>query len=73
MRKSAIKIPTERKWYRCPYCGKKLLIFNDTAKCDGVFINCRECRREVKIKIQSTCEPLSRAIGKDDSIWQTAI
>ena len=32
MRKSAIKIPTERK-------------------CDGVYINCRECRREVKIKI----------------------
>ena len=40
-----------RKWYRCPYCGKKLLIFNDIAKCDGVYINCRECRREVKIKI----------------------
>lgn len=51
MRKSAIKIQTERKWYRCPYCGKKLLIFNDIAKCDGVYINCRECRREVKIKI----------------------
>ena len=51
MRKSAIKIPTERKWYRCPYCGKKLLIFNDTAECDGEIINCRECRREVKIKI----------------------
>ena len=51
MRKVQLKSRQNAKWYRCPYCGKKLLIFNDTAKCDGVFINCRECRREVKIKI----------------------
>ena len=51
MMKHVIKIPTERKWFRCPYCGKKLLIYDDTAKCDGVYINCRECKREVKIKI----------------------
>ena len=51
MMKHVIKIPTERKWFRCPYCGKKLLIYDDTAQCDGVYINCRECKREIKIKI----------------------
>lgn len=39
------------KWYRCPYCGKKLLIYEDTAKCSGVYLNCRECKREINIKI----------------------
>ena len=51
MMEHMIKIPTERKWFRCPCCGKKVLIYDDTAKCDGVYINCRECKREVKIKI----------------------
>ena len=46
-----IGIPTERKWFRCPYCGKKLLIYDDTAECNGVYLNCREFRKEVKIKI----------------------
>jgi DNA-directed RNA polymerase subunit RPC12/RpoP len=49
--KHMIKIPTERKWYRCPYCGKKLLIYEDTAKCSGVYLNCRECKREINIKL----------------------
>ena len=51
LREYMIKIPTERKWYRCPYCGKKLLIYEDTAKCSGVYLNCRECKREINIKI----------------------
>lgn len=37
MMEHIIKIPTERKWFRCPCCGKKLLIYDDTAKCDGVY------------------------------------
>lgn len=46
-----IRIPTVRKWYHCPYCGKKLLIYDDVAECSGVYLNCRECKREVRIKI----------------------
>ena len=30
MMEHMIKIPTERKWFRCPYCGKKLLICDNT-------------------------------------------
>lgn len=51
MKKNPITIPTERKWYKCPYCGKKLLIYDDAANCRGLYINCRECKREVNIKI----------------------
>lgn len=46
-----IPVPSERKWYACPYCGQNLLIVNDTAKCHGVFILCKRCGREVEIKI----------------------
>lgn len=48
--RDAIKIPTERKWFDCE-CGQHLLIYDDTAKCMGVFIKCKRCGREVEIKI----------------------
>lgn len=51
MMKKNIQIPTERKWYVCPHCGKSLVIYEDTAVCKGVFIRCKECRREIEIKV----------------------
>lgn len=45
------KPPLERKWYMCPFCGKKLVIYDNTAKCSGVFIMCKNCKKEVEIKI----------------------
>lgn len=47
-----IDIPTRREWYLCPHCGRKLVIYDDTAVCIGVYVKCRECRREVKIEIK---------------------
>lgn len=46
------KPPLIRKWYVCPYCGKKLIVFNNTAISQGVFIKCKSCGREVEIKIK---------------------
>mgnify|MGYP001623839636 CR=1 FL=1 len=43
--------PIERKWFRCKYCGKKLLIYNNVAESYGVYIRCKNCGREVEIKI----------------------
>lgn len=43
--------PLERKWYRCPDCGTKLGIFDNTAKCKGFYIKCRTCGKEVEIRI----------------------
>lgn len=41
----------ERKWYRCPVCGTKLLIYDNTAKIDGgIFIKCKCCKNEIEIK-----------------------
>lgn len=44
-------IPTAKKWYRCPNCGKNLFIFNNTAKCSGVFLRCKNCKKEIEIRI----------------------
>ena len=48
---NAIQIPTERKWYDCDKCGQHLLIYDDSAKCKGVFIKCKQCGKEVEIRI----------------------
>ena len=45
------KPPLERKWYRCPYCGKNAVIYDDTAGCRGVYHKCKKCGREFEIKI----------------------
>lgn len=45
------KIPIERKWFCCKYCGKKLLIYDNTSKSRGLYIRCKNCGREVEIKI----------------------
>lgn len=53
MKKKEIQIPfaTERKWYCCRHCGQKLLIYDDMAKCRGVYVKCKSCGREVEVKI----------------------
>lgn len=35
---------------KCPYCGCKLAIADNTAKCEGIYIKCRVCKREIEIK-----------------------
>lgn len=42
---------TERKWYVCKECGKKILIYNDVAICRGVFVKCKKCGAENEIII----------------------
>ena len=49
--KDALNIPVERKWYNCDNCGQHILIYDDTAKCRGVFVKCKRCGKEVEIKI----------------------
>ena len=50
---NVIQIPVERKWYDCDGCGQHLLIYDDTAKCSGVFIKCKRCGKEVEVKIRA--------------------
>ena len=46
-----IKIAIEKKWFVCPDCGKKLVVYDDTAKCRGVYVYCKFCKKEVEIKV----------------------
>lgn len=48
------KPPIERFWLRCPHCGAKTLIYDNTAECSGVYAKCtRGCKREFEIKIHN--------------------
>lgn len=40
-----------KRWYVCPYCGKKLVMFKKGAKSEKIFIRCRNCKEEVEIKM----------------------
>ncbi|MBC5689833.1 hypothetical protein H8S37_13030 [Mediterraneibacter sp. NSJ-55] len=47
------RLPVERKWFCCPYpdCRQNLMIYDNTARCSGVYIRCKKCGREVKVEI----------------------
>lgn len=46
------KPPLKRDWYKCPYCGQKLLLYDNTAKSKGIYIKCKKCGKEIEIKVQ---------------------
>ena len=47
------KPPLERKWLRCPRCGAKVMLYDNTAYCAGVYAKCtRGCRAEFEIRIE---------------------
>lgn len=39
------------KWYKCPYCNKKLVKYRKDANSKGVFLLCKNCKKEIEIKI----------------------
>ena len=51
MRSKIKKPPLKREWYKCPKCGQNLIIYDNTAKCSGVFLKCKSCKKEIEIKI----------------------
>ncbi len=44
-------IPVKKMWYLCPFCGKKVVLFDDTASCRGIYVKCRRCGRTLEIRI----------------------
>lgn len=43
----------ERAWVRCPFCGAKVILYDNTAQCKGVFAKCtRGCKREFEVVIE---------------------
>lgn len=48
------KPPLERFWLRCPHCGAKTLLYDNTAECSGVYAKCtRGCKREFELIIHN--------------------
>lgn len=44
--------PLQRTWVRCPRCGAKTILYDNTANCSGVYIKCtRGCKQEFELKI----------------------
>ena len=36
---------------RCPHCGKNTVLYDNTAHSNGVYVKCKECRKEFEIRI----------------------
>lgn len=48
------KPATVRLWARCPYCGAKTVLYDNTADSTGIWIKCtRGCKREFELRIRS--------------------
>ena len=50
-----IKVPQLlRKWAKCPYCGAKTVLYDNTANCNGLHIKCtRGCKGEFELIIEN--------------------
>lgn len=51
MIESIPRLAPKRKWYRCPQCGKKLVVYQEGASCKGIFVRCKECKSIIEIRI----------------------
>lgn len=46
--------PIYRKWAYCPHCGAKVIPYDNTANCSGVFCKCtRGCKAVFELKIKN--------------------
>lgn len=41
------------KWYFCPHCGRKLIKYSSGATAERLYLKCRQCGKEVEIRIKS--------------------
>lgn len=41
-----------KKWFMCPYCGKKIVKYEEDASSKGVFLLCKKCGKEIEIRIK---------------------
>lgn len=50
-----IKIPPlKREWVRCPHCGAKVVVYDNTATCRGVYLKCtRACKKTFELVIEN--------------------
>lgn len=51
--KPIIMPPIERRWAKCPYCGKNAALHDDTANSNGIWHKCKNCGREFELIIKN--------------------
>lgn len=51
-----------KTWYKCPVCGQKLLMIDDSKEISGVFIQCKKHHGEIEVKNKSQSQSQSRPI-----------
>lgn len=49
--KLTARLPIRKSWFCCPRCGKRLLLYDNTAECRGVYIKCKACGRVVEVRV----------------------
>lgn len=42
-----------KTWYKCPYCNKKLIKYEQGAYSKGIFLLCKKCGQEIEIKVNN--------------------
>ena len=49
-----IKIPElDRRWAKCPFCGMKVVVYDNTANCRGVWLKCtRGCKKVFELVLE---------------------
>lgn len=47
----AIGLPVRKSWFACPRCGKRLLLYDNTAACGGMYVKCKACGRVVEVRL----------------------
>lgn len=58
-----IKKPMLSKaWAICPYCGRKTVLYDNTASCSGVWLRCsRGCKAEFELVIKDGKQVFNKA------------
>ena len=42
-----------KRWYKCPNCNKKIIVYEEDAYSKGNFFKCKKCGKEIEIKINN--------------------
>lgn len=41
-----------QKWYKCPNCGQKFFLYDNTAQASGIYVKCKACKKSVEVIIK---------------------
>lgn len=48
-----IELPAyEKRWAICPFCTKKNLLYDNRARAKGVWVRCKNCRRDFELIVE---------------------